>query len=211
MVDTQREKIRGRSARLFAHKGFDDTSISDIAEEVDLSKATIYHYYASKDEIYADIIIDALDRLVKHSVAAVARASGPEKQLRAFMEAHARFFEDNFWSFTAMLIGFGGMQRRNERARAVQLRDDYERSLRAILAAGVESRVFRNVDPVTASRAVLSMLNWMARWFKLGGDKRAHEFAREYADLIVIGLQGAGRDDKPAAKPRTSNGRKKSG
>lgn len=135
--------------------------------------------------------MDTLDRLIKNSKKAVGRASLPETKLRAFMDAHARFFEDNFWSFTAMLIGFGGMRQKNERLRAVELRDDYERSLRAIIEKGVTSGAFRQTNPALSARAILSMLNWMARWYKIGGAMRAEEFARGYADLIVFGLREA--------------------
>jgi hypothetical protein len=106
----------------------------------------------------------------------------------ASMEAHAQFFEDNFWAFTAMLIGFGGIRELNRRAKAIALRDSYEALFRDIIKAGVESGDFRQVDPAFASRAVLSMLNWMVRWYKPGGPKRAREFAQEYADLIMQGL-----------------------
>ena len=87
-----------------------------------------------------------------------------------------------------MLIGFGGIRELNRRARAVALRDSYEELLRDVIKAGIEAGEFRKADPVIAARAILSMLNWMARWYKPGGPKRAREFAQEYARLIMQGL-----------------------
>ncbi len=184
----QRSRILESSARLFAHQGFEGTSLNEIADEVGLSKATIYHYFVGKEEIYTEIILDTLDRLLPFVKEAVDRKEGARPRLVAAMEAHAQFFEDNFWAFTAMLIGFGGIRELNRRARAVALRDAYEVVFRDIIKAGIESGEFRNVDPIIASRAALSMLNWMVRWYKAGGPKRAREFAREYAGLIMQGL-----------------------
>ncbi|MGH2503697.1 MAG: TetR/AcrR family transcriptional regulator, partial [Ktedonobacterales bacterium] len=71
---------------------------------------------------------------------------------------------------------------------AAALRERYERLLRAIIAEGARRRQFREVDPASAGRAILSMLNWMARWFQPGGPKTAPEIARDYADLLFYGL-----------------------
>ena len=184
----QRFRILESSARLFAHQGFEGTALHEIADEVNLSKATIYHYFSGKEEIYSEIILDTLDRLFPFVKESIERKDTPRLRLIASMEAHAQFFEDNFWAFTAMLIGFGGIRELNRRARTVALRDNYEALFRDIIKAGIESGDFRQVDPAFASRAVLSMLNWMVRWYKPGGPKRAREFAQEYADLIMQGL-----------------------
>ena len=184
----QRFRILESSARLFAHQGFESTSINEIADEVSLSKATIYHYFTGKEDIYSEIILDTLDRLFPFVRDAIKRKDTAATRLVAAMEAHAQYFEDNFWGFTAMLIGFGGIRELNRRARAIALRDSYEALLRYIITAGIASGEFRPVDAAVASRAVLSMLNWMVRWYKPGGAKRAREFAQEYAGFIMQGL-----------------------
>ena len=184
----QRSRILENSARLFGHQGFEGTSINEIADEVGLSKATIYHYFSGKEDIYTEIILDTLDRLFPAVQDAIERKDTAESRLIAGMQAHAQFFEDNFWAFAAMLIGFGGIRELNRRARAIALRDAYEALFREIITAGIASGDFRQVDPAVASRAILSMLNWMVRWYKPGGAKRAREFAREYAGLIMQGL-----------------------
>lgn len=74
------------------------------------------------------------------------------------------------------------------RQEAVDLRERYEHLLRAIVAEGVARGEFRAVDAAMTGRAVLSMLNWMARWFHPGGPKTAPEFARVYVDLLLGGL-----------------------
>jgi AcrR family transcriptional regulator len=204
----QRSRILENSARLFAHQGFEGTSINEIADEVNLSKATIYHYFSGKEDIYTEIILDTLDRLLASVRDSIERKNTDTLRLIAAMEAHAQFFEDNFWAFTAMLIGFGGIRELNRRARAIALRDTYEAIFRDTIAAGVASGEFRPVDPAIASRAVLSMLNWMVRWYKPGGAKRAREFAREYAALIMQGMcsppsAGAPEHFKPLADLRS--------
>jgi AcrR family transcriptional regulator len=188
-VDNQRERILDEAAILFARSGFEASSLSDLAEETGISKAGIYHYFRTKQDIYDAIIVQTLRRLVEHVETAIMDASGPRAQLLVFMTAHAEFFEHNYWSFRAMLVGFSDMETREVRQEAVDLRERYEHLLRWIIAEGVARGKFREVDPATTGRAVLSMLNWMARWFHPRGTKTAPQVAREYADLLFRGLE----------------------
>jgi AcrR family transcriptional regulator len=189
-AENQRERIMVEAAMLFGRSGFDASSLNDLAAETGISKAGIYHYFKTKQDVYDAIIIQTLQGLFDHVSAAVESATRPQEKLLAFMTAHADFFERNYWAFLCMLVGFSGMSAPISRHDAVALREGYEHLLRGIIADGVRQGEFRDVDPATTGRAVLSMLNWMARWFKLGGPKTAAEVASEYADLLFHGLRG---------------------
>jgi AcrR family transcriptional regulator len=188
-ADNQRERILHEAAILFARSGFEAASLSDLAEEAGISKAGVYHYFHTKQDIYDAIIVQTLQDLIEYVSLAVINASGVRAQLLAFMTAHAEFFECHYWAFCAMLVGFSGMKTRTLGQEAAELRERYEHLLREIIAEGVARGEFRDVDPVSAGRAVLSLLNWMARWFHPDGAKTAPEVAREYADLLIGGLE----------------------
>ena len=68
--DDKRNALLQVAARLFARDGFDRTSISGIAQAADVSKALLYHYYASKDALLFDIIHEHLLDLVSQVEAA---------------------------------------------------------------------------------------------------------------------------------------------
>lgn len=187
-AENQRERILHEAAILFARSGFDASSLTELAEESGISKAGIYHYFKTKQEVYDAIILQTLQGLEDHVSAVVREARDPYDRLVAFMSAHADYFERNYWAFRAMLISFSAMSAPLARAEAVILRERYERLLRGIIADGVARGDFRNVDPASAGRAVLSLLNWMARWYRPDGPNTAAAFALEYADLLLKGL-----------------------
>jgi AcrR family transcriptional regulator len=187
-VENQRERILQEAAILFARTGFDASSLTDLAEETGISKAGIYHYFKTKQGVYDAIILETLQGLYDHVSAVVATAEAPHERLRAFMRAHADFFERNYWAFCAMLVSFAGMHAPQPRQEAVDLRERYEHLLREILSDGVAHGAFRATDSAGTGRAVLSMLNWMVRWFRPGGPQSAAEVALEYADLLFRGL-----------------------
>lgn len=174
---------------LFARSGFDASSLNELAEEIGISKAGIYHYFKTKQDVYDALIVQTLHGLVEYVSGVVAGMDAPVDQLLAFMTAHADYFERNHAAFRAMLVSFTSMSAPESRREAVELRTSYEQLLRGIIAQGVTEGSFREVDPAWTGRAVLSMLNWMARWFQPGGEKTAADVAQEYADLLVRGLR----------------------
>jgi TetR/AcrR family transcriptional regulator, cholesterol catabolism regulator len=184
----QRERILHEAAMLFARSGYDASSLNDLAEETGISKAGIYHYFKTKQEVYDVLIIQTLRGLCDHVSAALEAVTEPRDKLLAFMTAHAAYFERNYWAFRCMLVSFGGMSAPASQQEAIVLRERYEHKLREILAEGVAQGQFREVDPAGTGRAVLSLLNWMVRWFQPGGPRTAPEVAQEYADLLFHGL-----------------------
>jgi TetR/AcrR family transcriptional regulator, cholesterol catabolism regulator len=194
--ENQRERVISCASELFARHGYENVGLSQLADAVGISKAGLYHYFTTKQEILDEIVLTTLDGLLAHVDAKIGRAATPRERLVAFMTAHAEYFEANYWAFTTMLVGFSGIARPSARTHAVDRRDRYEGVLRTILAEGMERGDFRKVDLATASRGTLSMLNWMARWYKPDGPTRASEVAAAYADLL---LNGIGPSDGDAA------------
>ena len=197
--DSQRERVIACAAELFAREGFENVGMSRLADAVGISKAGVYHYFRAKREILDTIVVTTLDGLMESVAAATVEVNSPRDRLTAFMTAHAAYFEANYWAFTAMLVGFGGLGSRATREAVVEQRDRYEGLLRQILQEGVDSGDFRAVHLPTASRAALSMLNWMARWFDPSGPERATDVAARYAELLLDGL---GRRPTDTVPPR---------
>ncbi|MDG9971582.1 TetR/AcrR family transcriptional regulator [Achromobacter mucicolens] len=183
-----RERILEEAAKLFARSGYDGSSISDLAAAIGVSKAAIYHYYPTKQDIYDAIILEVLEGLTQTVGRDVAGAVGGVARLRAFMVGHARYFEQHHAQFVTMLIGYSGMAL-SEREDAARLRDSYEKLLRDVIAQGVADGAFRALDVAATGRAVLSMLNWMVRWYKPGQGDSAESIADGYFDLLVGGMR----------------------
>jgi AcrR family transcriptional regulator len=187
-IAAPRETILSHAAKLFAEKGFDGASLQDVAKAVGISKAAVYHYFPTKQDIYDDIVIDLLSRL-RTAVQDRIESSAPfSEQLRQMMTGHAEFFESNYESFVTLLHGFGGLSRTLGKGQ-VSVRDEYETMIRKLMTDAKASGDLTMGDPAICARAVLSMLNWMARWYRPGGRLSAHDFAEEYYSLIYNGLK----------------------
>lgn len=189
LIADAKNRILDEAAILFARNGYDNGSISEVAQRVGVTKAAIFHYYPSKQELYDALIVRTLSGLIESVGRDLKGTESPEAELRTFMLSHARYFEANYWSFVCMLIGFGGMEDPSLRSDAFRLRNEYEGMLRSIISRGIGAGVFADEDVSATGRAVLSMLNWMARWYNVDGSRSAADFALDYYNLIYKGLR----------------------
>ena len=188
VLENARNRILDEAAELFGAGGYDKSSLNEVADRLGVTKAAVYHYFPTKQAIYDGIIVRTLEGLIAHVRSEVEGRSDAGEKLRSFMVSHASYFEKHYWGFVCMLVGYGGMANPSLKSEAIQLRGDYEKILRSILRDGIGAGAFRNVDVTISSHSILSMLNWMVRWYKPKGPRTAASFAEEYYELITCGL-----------------------
>jgi AcrR family transcriptional regulator len=81
--------------RFFRRRGFGSVTIDDIAAEIEFSKGTIYSHFASKEEIFAQILLEHLDKLAVVLGEAAASCSSTDDGVRRALGAYLNFYEQN--------------------------------------------------------------------------------------------------------------------
>lgn len=187
-ADGREQQLLAIARRLFARKGFDATSLRDIADEAQITKAALYYYFPNKDALYERIVIESMDALLADVKAAVARVPTPTAQVRAFLHASADSLENRRDQWLAGSNAFWQAGATGRRGLALVQRDAYEALLRDCIARGIAGGELRAVDPAMAGRLLLSGLNQMARWHHAGGPLSAREVIDQYLDMVMLGL-----------------------
>ena len=182
--EEKRALIRKRAARVFAETGFDRASMSKLAADCGVSKASIYHYYASKQALLFDILEQHLNALLKRLQSIRDEEPGQRLQamLREILLAYRGADDEHRLQINAL-----GQLPGDEQARLKSCqRQIVELMRQAIVDAGpVElGRDRRKLNATTMS--VFGMLNWFYMW-----NRDDSEEARiDYADLVGNLLQG---------------------
>src|SRR5437016_10866458 len=88
--DTRRAAMYRTAAQIFRDRGFDATSVSDVARALGLTKAGLYHYFDSKESLLFEIMSFGLDRVRDEVVIPVRAIRDPEQRLRQLVVRHAR-------------------------------------------------------------------------------------------------------------------------
>ena len=83
----RKEEIVAEATRLFAERGYEGTSMGDLAERVGLRKASLFHHFESKDSLYATVLGQLLDRVGAAIAGATSLEGTCEQRLDALSEA----------------------------------------------------------------------------------------------------------------------------
>jgi len=183
----RREEIVDTSAKVFAVHGFHGTSTTELCEANGLGKGALYYYIGSKEELLAAIHDRVMDEVMVGAARVVEADATPPEQLaalgRELLDVIARY-PDHVWVFLHEFPALTGQNAVQFRAR----RHEYEHVVESVIAAGVRSGHFRDVDPRLTSRAWLGMHNYTYLWLKPGGALSAEQVAERFADLFIEGV-----------------------
>ena len=187
-VSERMQSILDTGTALFAEKGYDATSMRDIASAAGVSKALLYHHFTSKEDIYARIAFSATQNLNQYVWDRIPADGTAAEKLRAFMVAAAQFFTHHRSAWVAASNAFWSDPDRHRMEQRLARRRAFEMMLRDIVRAGVESGEFGDVDPAMTGRLVLSGINWMHRWHDPEKTLTPEEIVNQYADILLGGL-----------------------
>ena len=182
-----REAILIAAAQIFGQKGFHATSMQDIAEAVNLQKASLYHHVSSKQEILVDVLDQALDLLIERMQAVMAQPLAPDEMLRQAVSIYlSTLFEHR--DLAAVLL----LEHRNLapelHARHVPRRDRFEQLWRDLIQRGLDGGVFCCTDPAMTARVLLGAMHWTITWYRPSGVFASAEIAAQFSNLFLSGL-----------------------
>ncbi len=182
-----RENILEAAAQVFRQKGFHGASMQDIAEAVNLQKASLYHHVSSKQEILLALLDRALELLLERISAISSQEIPADQKLRAMIRAYLQLLTENTDLSAVLLFEHRSLERK-QHARHVPNRDKFEALWRDVLAEGVAAKLFKCDDPALTARAVLGIMNWTLTWYRPSGPLAIEEIADHYSNLLLNGL-----------------------
>ena len=177
------------AARLICEHGYEAASIQDIAAACGLTKAGLYYYIRSKEDLLLEIMNYGMDIFEERVLLQVLSISDPVERLKACMEKNI-FLVTEGWSKEVTIIlhehdtltGAARQQINARKKRYVHfLESSFEEAMR-------EGRI-RKVNPRVAAFAFLGQVLWIYKWFRPDGKIPAEQLAREMQDLFFGGLE----------------------
>lgn len=176
------------AAAVFADHGFDQTRIEDVAEATGIPRATLYYYFAGKEDILAWL----LRLMLEDMAAAVAEAAAPPGTARDRMEAVIRakiaVMARHPATCRALMADLGRAGRIPEIAAAIQ--GAFHEPVRALLAEGEADGTLRPAgDPETTASAVYGAVTTAAAHYLLADNRvDAGRVAAEVTRFVLSGL-----------------------
>jgi AcrR family transcriptional regulator len=183
-----RQGILRTAARLFNQKGYDATSMSDVAAALKFSKGTLYHHFRSKDEILFHIMSHAMDITEERVISAVQAIRDPEERVRALIRLHIEVVLSAADREITVMLHENHPLPPALRKRINARKKDYVHFVENLAEEVQKTRHGRGqVTPRAAAFALLGMINWIHQWYRPEGALQKEDLIREYTAIIFSG------------------------
>jgi len=188
--EQKQETILLTAARLFSSDGVERTSMAAVAAECGYSKALLYHYYESKEELLFDIVSRHLALLQSTVAEAAEQETIAEQALGAMVKALLLAYAQNEYQHRIQLAGLASLT--TEHTKQI---NQMERELVAHFAEVIkrimpQDQAPQLLKPVTMS--LFGMLNWHYMWFRDKGQLSRDDYAELATKLIIHGAKELG-------------------
>ena len=180
-------EIYRTAAQIILRKGYDATSVNDIANALGMTKAGLYHYINGKKELLFDIMNFGLWELDEEVATPAREISDPAARLRFIIDAHARLVTRGQGAITILVDEVTALTPAQQR-KITQSKRKYFDFLRGTLDELKAAGKMQDVNTTAAAFSLLGMINWLSRWFQQGGALDEEQAADEIVKIALHGL-----------------------
>lgn len=176
-----------KAAEIFHEQGFDATSMSNIAAAVDLTKAGLYYYIESKEDLLFAIINMAMEWLETKVIEPSRTFTDPEARLKSIIECHGHLLTEGNKAITILTDEIEALKPEHRRLILDRKRVyfDFVRStLEELRTAGR----LRDVNSTVATFGLFGTLLWLPRWYRPEGPLSSSQVIEEITNIVVGGL-----------------------
>lgn len=184
-----KEKITEYSIRLFEKRGFSETSVQDIVDELGVTKGTFYYYFSSKEELLMNIHNRYIDELLITQEKIMADESTSSKE-KLFEIVYALIGNIKHAGASAKVF-FREIKNLNDERLALIIpkRDRFRFNLEHLIKQGIETKEFRDdLNPSIVTFGVLGAANWSYQWFNPDGALSEREVTEVFMEMMLNGI-----------------------
>ena len=185
--------IYTKAAQIFHEQGFDATSMSSIAAAVDLTKAGLYYYIESKEDLLYAIMNYAMERLETMVIEPSRQLTDPKERLQSIICCHGRLLTEGNKAITILTDEIEGLKPKH-RKQILDRKRVYFDFVRGTLDELRSSGQLRDVNTTVATFSLFGTLLWLPRWFRVGGPLSSEDVIKAIYDIAAGGLLRGAND-----------------
>jgi TetR/AcrR family transcriptional regulator, cholesterol catabolism regulator len=190
----RRTEIVRAAAEMFKRNGYRGTKLNDVAEAMNLDRASLYYYVGSKEELFHEVVGGAVEANADSAEGILGGpGAAPEKLRRlitGLMISYARtypflyvYIQENLGTVAPDRSDWAREMRRHNRR--------YENAVVAIVQSGIDEGTLRTETQAwVVAYGIIGMVAWSNRWFNPNESSvPAEEIGAAYAETLLRGLQ----------------------
>src|SRR3954454_2608014 len=189
---SRREELTRIATRLFAERGYQGTSLAEIAEELGVQKPSLYHHIAAKEDLLWEVASDGA-RAFHAALDAVPADAPAAERIRLALRAHLAVVAGQLDIATVFVREWRYLEGERHELFVAERRR-YEERIRELFREGVERSELRtDLDVPTAALLFLSAANWAYTWLRPGSD--TDQLADRLYAALLDGMRGYATPD----------------
>ncbi|MEM7588255.1 MAG: TetR/AcrR family transcriptional regulator [Acidobacteriota bacterium] len=186
--DARAIHIYREAARIISEKGFDATSMGDIAEIVDLTKGGLYYYIKGKKALLYAIMNFVLNLLEEDVIAIAREGDDPDERLATLLAGYVRLVIDEPSSMNILVNEEEGLDAAY-RPKVMERKRAFTDFLRESIVAVLERQDrIPKLDPNVAAHSVLGMVHGVVLWYKNDSTIEPDDLVNQVTQMALRGL-----------------------
>jgi AcrR family transcriptional regulator len=189
----QKAKMLEAARRLFWEKGYNATSMREIAIAYGCRPANIYNFFSDKEEILFEVLREEMEQII-HPIKHLEEDDGssPVEQLKFIIESHLKVTLSYRRSAKLLFDVALDSLSPSKRKKIVDFRDTYDRIIRKVIHRGIDTGHFPEVDVRLAGFMIASMITRTRIWFHSKKGVSVSELSDFISEFAFNGLRGSG-------------------
>lgn len=184
--ERRRHEIFHQVVPIFVKKGFQETSMQEIANAAGLGKSTLYDYFQTKDEILVYFFEDQWNDVIEEAQKIAVQNCSADVRLRKITEAYLESLQANKSLFLKLSVESQRLKLESQR-QIQDRRHAYQDMVRALIEEGIREGVFRRVNSLLAARLLVGNVGLLLYGSRLTGTPQ--EMLRETLDIFFQGIE----------------------
>lgn len=181
------EEIYRVIARLFAYRGYHSTSMREIARELGMNQSSLYHYFASKQDILFTLMNDAMDDVLAILEEISSTDLLPEDRLNRVLSFYTQYYAGDQ---ERLILLINEMNSLNEEYRSILVRKQrrYVQLIKSILEELAAQGKIKQIDPAIATFAFFGMVHYTIKWYHKDGPVSLEQLANAFVEIFTKGV-----------------------
>ena len=182
--DSARGKLLQTAAHLFRSKGYERTTVRDLASAVGIQSGSIFHHFKSKDEILRSVMEETIRYNTALMQASLADATDLRGRVLALIRCELQSIMGGTGEAMAVLVYEWRSLSEQGQAFILELRDNYEQLWLQVLGEARDAGYIK-ADPFILRRLLTGALSWTTTWFRPEGPMTLDQLAEEALSLVI--------------------------
>jgi AcrR family transcriptional regulator len=188
------EQVLSAAARLFRARGYASTTTRELASELGLQKASLYHHITNKEDLLYGLSRQSLEHMQSEASSSLMGVAEPMERIRVIIKTHLKTVLSDQDKHATMLTELKELSPEHRRE-IVALRNAYQGQITELIRVGQQDGHLRSdIDARTLSLALLNLMNWTIFWYSPSGQQTPDEIGESFAKIFLEGALATTRE-----------------